>query len=382
MGKKETKEKKKKGKNHFKVAVVDIGSNTVRLVSLKVSKKGTKILENNKHICELGNLDADGNIPDKNQELAFKALKDFTKYIKKEKITHIIPVATAAARNAGNGDDFITRAEKKLGHAIRILSAEEEAKMAAFGVIAARSGKGYEVDVNGIVADLGGGSLELARVKNNEVIDGLSTELGTLVLNKQDDPAAYIQDVFDGIDTDFAAAENLFVIGGSWRAVRKTWEETQDGKAHDEGEFDTPAMTCLSAQAARDHLDRILMLRGRNTETKKNAFPSGLNKDAKAVFEEFDSLSPQRANRIFDASLLLQELIEKTGAKNVIFVEAGLREGLVYSYVMQSVLTLEASRNFSQMHTGKESGPDVEAQSNPAAHIGMVEKPEPCTHDS
>lgn len=380
MGKKISKKKKTNG--HFKIAIIDIGSNSVRLVAFKVKKKSAETLENNKHICQLGKLDSNGNIPEEKQKLAFAAFKEFSKFMKKEGIDHIIPVATAAARNANNGAAFIEKAERKLGHKIRVLSAEEEARYAALGVIASRSGKGFEVDINGVVADLGGGSMELARVKDNEVIDGISTKLGTLILRKQNDPRTHIQETFDGIDESYAKADNLYVIGGSWRAVRKTWQKNHEDSEDRSKALDTPDMTAIPTRGVKDHIKHILDLESQPPADEKTKFPKSLNESAKALFEEFPSIGADRANRIFDACRLLDELIDKTKAKNVIFVESGLREGLIYHYVMQSILTLEAARVFSQMHDEGDNAPDVEAEDNPAAQIGMVAKPESCAHDA
>ena len=480
-GKKSEKKAKENGKDHFRMAIIDIGSNSVRLVALKIKKKHHEIIENNKHICELGQLDDDGNIPVERQELAFNAFDEFAAYIQSQGIDHVLAVATAAARNAGNGRDFIEAAKSRLGHDIKILTAQEEAKYAALGVIAARTGKAngqeYDVDINGIVADLGGGSLELARVTDNNVEDGISTKLGTLVLRSHDDPTILIDDIFNDVDDDFAHAENLYVIGGSWRAVKKTWEMAQisDGKNElPTSPLDTPFMRALPREAVLDHLDLILSLyhdeplqatqelrndikhlvqnmidfkQGKADKThtdldhalatlenlddlnmheiisrleelqdhmkslslddkkkfekkgikcvvdglkdilkkQDKRFPDDLRPEAYGLHEFFPDLRPDRANKIFDASILLKKLIEKTDAKTIVFAESGLREGLIYHYIMQSVLTLESSRYFFQMHTHGDERPmddDGADETFAQERIPVMIKPEDITKDA
>lgn len=353
------------------LAIIDIGSNSVRLVVMERDGKALKTKLNDKKICELGDRDSDGNIRKPNRKKAYEALENFRHYIKKNKIKCVVPVATAAARNAGNGAQFIKKAEKKLGHTIQILSDEQEAEMAARGVIAAYDMDGQDnARLNGIVADLGGGSLELASVRKETIEDALSLELGTLILRAQQDPAAYARNALKA--TGFAGnnVPNLYVIGGSWRAVKKTWNWSDyDGTPKMSGSIDTDHMQSVPANAAIRHLEHIINLEdSAPSKTNKKHFPKGLEKSARALYEEFPKIRPERANKIFDAARLLKELLEITGAQNVVFVECGLREAIAHAHFTNSPLKQETGQLFSRLHADGGDRPEKPAKNAPSAH--------------
>ena len=335
------------------LAIIDIGSNSVRIVVMERDGKALTTKLNDKRICELGDRDSDGNIRKPNRKKAYDALEDFRAYIKKNKIERVVPVATAAARNAGNGAEFIKKAEKKLGHSIQILSDEQEAEMAARGVIAAYDMDGLDnTQPDGVVADLGGGSLELAGVRKDSIDDAISLELGTLILRAQDDPAAYARRALNATDYAGKNAPNLYVIGGSWRAVKKTWNWSGNGgTSKTNGAINTKHMQSVPANAAVKHLEHIINLEGSApSKKKKKHFPKELDKSARALYEEFPKIRPERANKIFDAARVLKELVEVTGAKNVVFVECGLREAIAHAHFSNSPLMQETGQLFSRLH--------------------------------
>jgi exopolyphosphatase/guanosine-5'-triphosphate,3'-diphosphate pyrophosphatase len=119
------------------VAVVDIGSNSVRLVVYDGLRRSPSPIFNEKILCGLGRgVATKGKLAEEGMVRAIAALKRFRALSKQIGAKHVYAVATAAAREASNGATFIARAEKALGADIKVLTGKEEARYAALGVIA------------------------------------------------------------------------------------------------------------------------------------------------------------------------------------------------------------------------------------------------------
>ncbi len=141
--------------------MVDIGSNSVRLAVFDAATRSPATLHNEKAICAIGrNMVTSGKLNADGIGMAFDALARFRMIADALDAPIREAVATAAARDASNGQEFIRRAEAAWGSPIRILSGEEEARLAAEGVLAGTP------EADGLVADLGGGSLDMVTVKD------------------------------------------------------------------------------------------------------------------------------------------------------------------------------------------------------------------------
>jgi exopolyphosphatase / guanosine-5'-triphosphate,3'-diphosphate pyrophosphatase len=164
------------------VSVVDIGSNSVRLVVYEGLVRAPTVLFNEKVLCGLGKGLADsGRLNLKAVDNALAALRRFKALSHQAGATEMYVIATAAAREASNGPEFISQAEALLGVSIRVLSGREEAYYSALGVISAF----YKPD--GIAGDLGGGSLELVDVQDRQIGNGITLPLGGLRLSDMSD---------------------------------------------------------------------------------------------------------------------------------------------------------------------------------------------------
>jgi exopolyphosphatase / guanosine-5'-triphosphate,3'-diphosphate pyrophosphatase len=143
------------------VAVVDIGSNSVRLVVYDGLRRSPAPIFNEKILCGLGKgVAITGRLNGPAIERALSALRRFKTLAKQIGVKQVYAVATAAAREAENGEEFIDQAETALGAGIRVLTGKEEARYAALGVLSGTP------EADGIAGDLGGGSLELIDIKN------------------------------------------------------------------------------------------------------------------------------------------------------------------------------------------------------------------------
>src|SRR6201996_3385140 len=148
------------------IAIVDIGSNSVRLVVYEAQTRVAATLQNEKSICAIGrDMVTTGRLHAEGCAAALEALSRFRMMADGLKVEHRDAVATAAARDASNGAEFIARAERAWGGPVRILAGEDEARIAAEGVVAGIP------DADGLVADLGGGSLDMVSVKAGKTGD-------------------------------------------------------------------------------------------------------------------------------------------------------------------------------------------------------------------
>jgi exopolyphosphatase / guanosine-5'-triphosphate,3'-diphosphate pyrophosphatase len=197
------------------LAVIDIGSNSVRMVVYDTAHHPPEKIFNEKVICPLGrDLSLTGKLNPDAAHSAFKALQAYKLLSELYHTTSLLVVGTAALRDASDGMEFIHRVQSEIGIAIRVLSGDEEAGYAARGVLM------FDPSADGVVADFGGGSLELARIYGDKTHDTISLPMGAYrVLAMGDRGAENISDFLNPISGRFGNLKNLYAIGGSWRLL-------------------------------------------------------------------------------------------------------------------------------------------------------------------
>ncbi|MCB8835999.1 Ppx/GppA family phosphatase [Aurantimonas sp. VKM B-3413] len=215
------------------VGVVDIGSNSIRLVIYEGNVRALTQLFNEKVLSGLGNGLAQTNRLDPAaMDSALGALRRFRKLAEQAECENLYPLATAAAREAQNGPDFIRAAEEAIGQPIRILSGGDEARYAAEGVLA-----GFHA-ANGVAGDLGGGSLELVDIHDGISEGGMTMPLGGLRLRDlSDGDLARAQAIADShlsasTLTTQAAGRTFYAVGGTWRNLAKLHMEQANYPLH------------------------------------------------------------------------------------------------------------------------------------------------------
>ena len=198
------------------IAVIDIGSNSVRLVLYRLEGRAVWTMFNEKVLAGLGrDISVTGKLYEPGVEMAMTALKRFAAVIEGVQPDKILTAATAAVREATDGPAFCQRVKDETGLNIRVLSGEEEAKYAALGVT---SGAPLS---SGVVGDLGGASLELNRLGTTG--QGITLPLGPFVLSGgKDFDAKRIQSritkVLAGVPDDYRSS--IFnAVGGAWRTL-------------------------------------------------------------------------------------------------------------------------------------------------------------------
>lgn len=285
-------------------AVIDIGSNTVRLVVYAGSQRAPETWLNENVSPRLGrDLSATGLMPAKAVEQALAALRRYATIVADLGIKDVQTVATAAVRDAENGPEFLAQV-KALGLSPRLLSGEEEARGSAFGVI------GAFPDARGTVADLGGGSLELVMVEDGDCHDGCSLPLGTLRLPalRERGPEKFRKAIEKEMaKAGWAAAHPgpLYLVGGTWRALAAFAIHTGDYPITDPHAF----------ALETDKADRIAR---------------EVAKMAPADLTPIRGISASRAAGLPDAAAMLRVMLAELKPDGLVFSGWGLREGLLF----------------------------------------------------
>lgn len=290
-------------------AIIDIGSNTVRLVVYGGTMRAPTVLLNEKVTAKLGReIATTGRLADEAIALALRGLKRFALLLADLGISDIETVATAAVRDAANGAEFVEQL-RAIGLNPRVISGEEEALLSAHGVI------GAFPDARGIVADLGGGSLELVRVAKGQTDSASTLPLGTLRLpdHRKGGRAEMRKSLDKAIRKagwDLAAnppIDNgaLYLVGGTWRAMAVYAMEGRSYPLSDPHGFELDSGTAL-------------------------ALAETLAASESDALKERERISTMRAEKLPDAAVLLQTLLARLAPEKVVFSSWGLREGLLY----------------------------------------------------
>src|ERR1700750_72203 len=215
-------EVKRPRKRNSSVAVIDIGSNSVRLVVYASMARSLVTIFNEKALCGLGReVQSTGLLAPDAVAKALTSLRRFRALCKVQKDGRVHAIATAACRDASNGPDFIAQAERICGVPIEILSGPREARLSALGVISGIH------NPDGIVGDLGGGSLELIDVRRNSVRSGVTLPLGGLALQDASHQSLkraerILRTAIDEVPQLKAGRGRAFyAVGGTWRALAR-----------------------------------------------------------------------------------------------------------------------------------------------------------------
>ncbi len=295
-----------RGKNG-PIAIVDIGSNSVRLVIYEQIARAPSIVHNEKAICAIGrNMVTTGRLHEEGIALAYEALGRFRMLADALHAETREAVATAAARDAANGTEFIRRAEAKWGGPIRVLSGEEEARIAAEGVLAGIP------DADGLAADLGGGSLDMVTVKNGKTGAALTLPFGPLRLMdiSHGDPDGARKLVDEGLSAlanfDKLAGRSLYAVGGVWRSFARVDMEETNYPLHVLHNYRIPASRALRLCKALSRLSRKSL-------------------------DKMGIVSRRRAEALPYGAVVLERLLDTTGIKDVVISAYGLREGILHT---------------------------------------------------
>ena len=299
---------KRPRKRASSVAVIDIGSNSVRLVVYEKMARSLITIFNEKALCGLGReVQSTGLLAPDAVDKALTSLRRFRALCRVMKVGRVHAIATAACRDASNGPDFIARAGRICGCPIEILSGPREANLSALGVVSGI----HKPD--GIVGDLGGGSLELIDVHGNRVRRGVTLPLGSLALQDASQKSLKRAERIVKVDLDGVAqlkagrGRTFYAVGGTWRALARI-HIIQSG-------YPLRVMHGYSIPAA-DALDFARRLR---------------RLAAANMLADIEAVADARRPLLTYAALVLEYIIRVAQPKTIVFSTFGVREGLLYA---------------------------------------------------
>lgn len=297
------------------VAVVDIGSNSVRLVVYEGASPAPTPLFNEKVLCGLGrNVASTGRLDEGAVERALRALRRFRALVDQLEARNVEVIATAAARDAENGVEFIEEAQAILAAPVQLLTGTREAELAAIGVIAGIR------DADGLAGDLGGGSLELIDIKTGLLGEAETLPLGGLRLI--DVSGGNLKKAREVVDGELAKVpwlekgkgRSFYAIGGTWRALAKLYMAQTNYPLSIMQGFRIPAEDALKFASLLDHQSQNSL--------------AGIRE-----------ISSARRETVPYGALVLERIIRKVGPKDIVISALGIREGLLYN-----LLTREQQR--------------------------------------
>jgi len=292
------------------MGVLDIGSNSIRLVVFDSISRMPIPLFNEKALSGLGrNISQTGRLSEEGVASAFANLGRFVSIAEAMGVKrgNLDAVATAAVRDAENGSDFVNEVARRIGIHVRTISGAEEARLSALGVIA-----GFP-RADGVVGDLGGGSLEVIHCDKGEPQEKETLPLGPLRL-AQTGPSN-VRKLTQLIDQTVVAVEWLpetlkgrvfYAVGGAWRSVAKAYM----------AEKNYPLHIIHGYRVAAKELSGFL---------SKLAERIGDN-DPKPI----SGVSKRRLETVPYAALVMRQIIDRLAPEWIVFSGTGLREGCVY----------------------------------------------------
>lgn len=276
------------------------------------------MLFNEKVSCGLGRgIAATGRMSDEGIEKAIASLTRYCALCKQVNVTQIFPIATAAAREAENGPEFIRQAEDILQTEIQILTGKQEAHYSAQGIISAFR------KPDGIVGDLGGGSLELVAVDIDQVGTGTTLPLGVIRLEERADGSLKeaMSIATEGISgaklEEISAGKPFYAVGGTWRNFAKLHMYEVGYPLHITHAYE------LSSKELLPFLDRVIAGKA----------------DRMAGIEE---VSKSRRAQLPIGAIVLKAIIQNLKPSKIVFSAFGVREGFVFSQLCEDMQRRDA----------------------------------------
>jgi exopolyphosphatase / guanosine-5'-triphosphate,3'-diphosphate pyrophosphatase len=288
-------------------AIIDIGSNSVRLVVYDEIGRAPFPRFNEKALCQLGDgLARTGALTPDGFKRTLSALRRFRAIADAMGVSRIDTLATEAVRKASNGPELVSEIARQTGLTVRVLSGDEEAYFGALGVIS-----GF-YRPTGLTGDVGGGSLEMAEAMDDRVgATRISLPLGTLPVRAMLEAGvasakARVDKLLqDGVPPSLASSA-FYAIGGGWRAFAHAHLAATDAPVNVVHGYAVPA------DEARRFAKAILKL-------------------LPAEVAALPGLPKRRATTLPAAALVLDRVLKRLRPERLVFSMLGVREGWLYA---------------------------------------------------
>lgn len=289
------------------IAVIDIGSNSVRLVAYEGLTRSPTPIFNEKTLCGLGReVLTTGRLADEAVAKALAAVRRFRALCDQLHVGELHVLATAAARDASNGPSFIAACEQICGVPVKLLTGREEAHYAALGVVSGL----HEPD--GLVGDLGGGSFELSDIRHGVIGEGVTLPLGGLAL--QDTSGHSIKRAEKIVQKHLEKTSLLkrgkgrtfYAVGGTWRSLAKLHMAQRGYPLNVMHAYRLPA---------KEIVDFCYLVSRQPTDT----------------ISRIEAVSESRRPLLAYGALVLEQVVKAARIDQVVVSVLGVREGLLYS---------------------------------------------------
>ncbi len=318
------------------VGVVDIGSNSVRLVVYDGRQRAPIPLFNERVLCGLGrDIGQTGVLHPDGVTRALKTLRRFANLARHMRVEDISAVATAAVRDAADGPEFVRAVEQNCGFSVDVISGEDEARYSALGVVS-----GFP-QASGIMGDMGGGSLELVEIGKHDDEAGQAITLPLGVLRMMETMTGGAKAARAAIETQLDRAPWLvtdretgaggarggvfYAVGGTWRSLARIHmvETGYALRVIDHYQVPTKKLLKILARVAKMSHDEVAA---------------------------YEGVKQARIDTLPVAARVLAAVLKRIQPKSVMFSGQGLREGLLYHRLQDEVREqdplLEAARAF------------------------------------
>ena len=306
-----------------RVGVVDVGSNSVRMVVFDGAARSPAYFYNEKIMCALGaGVSETGNLNPKGRDRALAAMIRFKHLADGMGLSELTVVATAAVRDAQDGPAFCADVLLHTGLRIWVIDGKEEARLSAQGVLLGWPG------AYGLICDIGGSSMELAEISEGRVGKRVTSNLGPLKLQglsggHKGRKAHIIETVASLVEQMGAQRDRLFLVGGSWRAIARIDMHRRGYPLHVLHEYRmTPAHVSRTARYIAET----------DIEELRNAC----------------GISSARMILVPLAAMVLRQLVKAFKPTDIAISSYGIREGLLYEQMPQRLRDrdplIEASR--------------------------------------
>ena len=296
-----------------RIAIIDVGSNSVRLVIFDGMTRAPIPIFNEKVMCGLGRDPEDtGKLNPEGVELAVVAMHRFATLLRAMKVTHVDVLATAAVRAASDGQLFCDRIAKETGLTVKVIDGLEEARLSALGIISG------DPVATGIMGDIGGGSLELVLLDQGEIKKRVSLPLGAMRLHAVfgSDRARLTSEITRYLDSvDWlaeAAGQQLFAVGGSWRSIAKLFIAQEN----------YPISVVHNLAMPRSEMDELTHI---------------ISQQSRISLEKVGGVSKRRIDSLPHAALVMNMLMARMRPSEVVFSGHGLREGWMYEVLPEDL---------------------------------------------
>lgn len=290
-----------------RVAVIDIGSNSLRLVVFDKRSRCPVPVFNEKAQPGLGKgLERHGMLNPDGTQAAIVNIRRFVNMAEAMGVDSIVLLATAAVRDAKDGKSFAQQIEKETGRKVQIVTGEDEAKLSAMGVLAGIP------DADGLMGDLGGGSLELVRLEQGKIREQVTLPLGPLrlveatngnideaqrLIDRQLEKLGWLSEV---------KGKTLYPVGGTWRSLARIHMEQTHYPLHVIHEY-------RMARRQSEELANVLAHLGKKS------------------LANIVGMSRRRMETLPYGALVLERLIKAVKPECVLYSAYGLREGYLFS---------------------------------------------------